>query len=242
MSIVLLYRLRCPDFPWCHKDRQIPVQPQARHAPPYDVYWWLSESHSGGDGGPRRGTEHEDVQHQRHELHSRRAGARGAEARSWTRGDLQRGSSQAGHRLVSAAVAAGKKKRSVAVRAGQNKVSCLLRPLQIAPVQFKPYLTVQSSALVVQMASDGTSGSSKRLFLSLTLLVSSLFSLQLTAGRWTLMTGMPGGIGVGNTIMISLSWSLRCLAFLGLTPGLLKLTEVLCKMFPDFHSGPARNG
>lgn len=163
-SIFLFSRLCCPDFPWCHKDWQIQVLPEARHPAAHDVHRRLPEGHAGGHGGPCRSPDHEDLQHQCHELHSWGAGPGGAEVCPWAPDDLQCGSSQASHRLVSS-LAAGKKKH----HQGWNKVSFLFRNWQIGPVQFKSYGSKFSLVMMKHLKVQGD------FFLSLTFLGSFSF-------------------------------------------------------------------
>jgi len=79
-----LTRLRCPDFPRCDQEQQVPVQLETRHAAAHDVHRRLLARHTGGHGGAGRHAEHEDLQHQRHELQPRGTdpGAPEADARA----------------------------------------------------------------------------------------------------------------------------------------------------------------
>lgn len=83
-----LNRLRRPDFPRRLQNWQVWVQPETWHTAAHDVHRRLPACHAGGDGSTGWDAKHEDVQHQRHELHPRGTGPGTPEADAWAGGHI----------------------------------------------------------------------------------------------------------------------------------------------------------
>lgn len=77
---LFLTRLCCPDFPRRDQKWKVWVQLEAWHAAAHDVHRRLPPCNAGSDGGASWHADHEDLQHQCHELHPRGAGPGAPEA------------------------------------------------------------------------------------------------------------------------------------------------------------------